>query len=83
MNPQEKNTQQQVILDDVGGDITSKIPMSPSLLTLSEHTKYDWNNSARKNTHSKQKNVRQLFTDHYTTFHEVLVFLLWHTQVPQ
>lgn len=72
--PKKKHTpQKQVILDDVGGDIISKIPTSPSFLLLFEHIKYDWNKSARLHPF-KTNNLRQLFTDHYTTFHEVLVF---------
>ena len=72
--PKKKHTpQKQVILDDVGGDIISKIPTSPSFFILFEHIKYDWNKPAPLHPF-KTNNLRQLFTDHYTTFHEVLVF---------
>ena len=71
--PKKKHTPKQVILDDVGGDIISKIPTSPSFLILFEHIKYDWNKTAPLHPF-KTNNLRQLFTHHYTTFHEVLVF---------
>lgn len=51
----------------------SKIPTSPSFLILFEHIKYDWNKTAPLHPF-KTKNLRQLFTDHYTTFHELHVF---------
>ena len=42
-------------------------------LILFEDIKYDWNKTAPLHPF-KTNNLRHLFTDHYTTFHEVLVF---------
>ncbi len=75
----QKKTKQ-VTLDDVGGDIMSKIPTSLSFLTLFARIKYDWNNNARKNSHTKQKKSRHIFTDHYIIF-RFTRFLLWRTYV--
>lgn len=80
--PKKKHTPKQVLLDDVGGDIMSKIPTSPSFLILFEHIKYDWNNTARLHPFKKTT------WDNYSLiiiqlFHEVLVFCFGTTRFPR